>query len=181
MLDTCLRQCLLDVAWQSIHYGLERSEPPLLKPDDYPEILREHRASFVTLTKEKRLRGCIGTLEAIRPLVEDTAHNAYAAAFQDPRFSPLTRGELDKLDLKISILSLSTPIAFTSEEDLLRQLRPGIDGLIIQQGDHRATFLPAVWDSLPNPTDYLRDLKRKAGITTNDEPLKAWRYTTEFF
>ena len=181
LLDTTLRQSLLDVAWQSIYHGLECSAPLLPTPDDYPEALRECHGSFVTLTKEDRLRGCIGTLEATRPLVEDTARNAFAAAFQDPRFSPLTQDELDLLQVKISILSLNIAIEFVSEPDLLRQLRPGIDGLIIQQGELRATFLPAVWDSLPDPADFLRELKRKAGITTDDEPLTAWRYTTEFF
>ena len=181
LLNTSLRQSLLEVAWQSIHHGLECSAPLLPTPDEYPEALRERRGSFVTLTKEDRLRGCIGTLEATRPLVEDTARNAFAAAFQDPRFSPLTQDELDLLQIKISILSLNIPIEFASEPELLRQLRPGIDGLIIQQGELRATFLPAVWDSLPNPADFLRELKRKAGITANNPPLLAWRYTTEFF
>ena len=125
----------------------------------------------------------MGDLDAKRPLVGNIAANAYAAAFKDPRFPPLIRAEYPEIKLHISILSSATVIDFSSEEDLLCQLRPGIDGLIIESTGHRATFLPAVWGSLPDPREFLRYLKHKAGLS---EPhgaiqLKAWRYTAESF
>ncbi len=170
-------QTLLQLARESIAHGLAHGEPLPVQASDYEEVLQAVRASFVTLQIQGRLRGCIGSLEASMPLVEDVVQHAYAAAFSDPRFPPLTDQELPRLDIHISILTPSTPMTFADEADLLRQLRPGVDGLIIAQGGRRATFLPSVWDSLPEPTQFLQHLKLKAGIT--EEPLEAWRYTAE--
>ena len=113
-----------------------------MKTTDYPEPLRVLRATFVTLHVDEKLRGCIGTLEARRTLVEDVASNAYGAAFRDTRFPALTWPEYEHLDIHISILSLPEPVPFSSEEDLLAQLRPQVDGLIIEEGLY-PRYLPA--------------------------------------
>ena len=174
-------QTLLDVARGSIAYGLSKGRPLPVDIAEYDDVLQAERASFVTLQVQGRLRGCIGTLQASMPLVVDVAEHAFAAAFKDPRFPPLSESELPAIEIHISILTPSTPIDFNNEADLLHQLRPGIDGLIIAKGNRRATFLPSVWDSLPDKDQFLQHLKAKAGIHDGDsgEPLKAWRYTTE--
>jgi len=120
-------------------------------------------------------------LQATRSLVEDVANNAFAAAFNDPRFPALEKQELECLEIYISILSPSEPIYFSCEEDLLKQLRPGIDGLILETGSHRGTFLPTVWQSLPEPEKFLAHLKQKAGLPDDfwSDTLKIQRYTTE--
>jgi AmmeMemoRadiSam system protein A len=127
------------------------------------------------------LRGCIGTLQAFRPLVEDVAHNAYAAAFHDPRFPRLSAKEYAQLHYHISILSTPEPVKFKDEQDLLAQLRPGIDGLVLEEGLYRGTFLPQVWESLPEPKTFLRHLKQKAGLHPDywSTTIKVQRYTVE--
>ncbi len=174
---------LLKTARRSILNGLERGRPPSIDLSRYPESLQEKRATFVTLHINGRLRGCIGTLEAIRPLVMDVTYNAYAAAFSDPRFPPLSRAEFDSLGIEISVLSPPEPMEFNSEADLLQQIRPGVDGLILEDNGYRGTFLPSVWESLPNPQEFLRHLKQKAGLSANywSDTLKIYRYTTESF
>jgi uncharacterized protein len=123
----------------------------------------EPRAVFITLEKNGRLRGCIGHLEATQPLVEDIAENAVAAALHDTRFPPVNADELPDIHLSISILTPPEPMTVADEEDLLQQLRPGIDGLILEEGRRRATFLPSVWEELPDPRNFVRHLKMKAG------------------
>ncbi|MET0026063.1 MAG: AmmeMemoRadiSam system protein A [Candidatus Thiodiazotropha sp.] len=178
-----LREQLMEVAWDSIRHGVHHQSPSRIDPHDYPEALRVERACFVTLNRNGLLRGCIGHLEAYQPLVVDVAENAYAAAFRDPRFPPLTEAELHHLDIHISILTPSEPMHFTSEEDLLHQIRPGIDGLILVDGRHRGTFLPSVWESLPDPRDFLLHLKQKAGLPHDywSDSLEVMRYETESF
>lgn len=121
-------------------------------------------ATFVTLTQQGRLRGCIGSLEAWRPLARDVAENALAAAFRDPRFDPLTADELPTTRVEVSLLTPAEPIFFTSEADALAQLRPGSDGVIFSAGHRRSTFLPQVWEQLPEPTTFMAHLKQKAGL-----------------
>ncbi|MDH5233175.1 MAG: AmmeMemoRadiSam system protein A, partial [Gammaproteobacteria bacterium] len=125
-----------------------------------------------------QLRGCIGSLEAHQSLVTDLNQNAFAAAFQDPRFPALSRDELKSIHLHISVLNQAQPMSFTSEDDLLNQLRVGVDGLIIQDKHRRATFLPAVWESLTDKKQFLTQLKLKAGMTADhwSDNFKAWRY-----
>jgi len=178
-----LRRSLLNLAEASIDFGLAHSRPLVVVIQEYPPLLREPRATFVTLQIKGQLRGCIGSLEPHRPLVADVAHNAYAAAFLDPRFSPLTSQERGLLDIHISILSLPTPMTFLSESDLLMQIRPGVDGLILEEQGRRGTFLPSVWESLPNPRDFLAHLKLKAGLPPNhwSQTVRVARYTTESF
>lgn len=141
------------------------------------------RATFVTLEIGGALRGCIGVLEAIRPLVVDVARNAFAAAFEDPRFPRLTRAELPRLDIHISVLTPPEPMHFDSEADLLRQIRPGIDGLILEDRGRRGTFLPSVWEQLPKPDEFFEHLRHKAGLPGGywSETLIVSRYTTESF
>lgn len=175
------RKRLLDLARASIAHGLKTGKP--FKPDlsEYPAELTVLRATFVTLLKQGDLRGCIGMLEAVRPLAEDVAENAFSAAFKDYRFPQLTSDEFDGLEIHISILSQPEPIVFTSEQDLISQLRPGVDGLILEEGFKRGTFLPSVWESLPDPVQFLRHLKQKAGLTSQywSDTVKVSRYTAE--
>jgi AmmeMemoRadiSam system protein A len=183
MISPAGRQALLQVARDSIRHGLEHGRPLTVHAADYPEELRPLRASFVTLHRHGELRGCIGILEALRPLVEDVAYHAWAAAFEDPRFAPLAEWELEGLDIHISILSPPQPLQFESEADLLRQLRPGSDGLILHDCGRRGTFLPSVWESLPQPRDFWQHLKLKAGLPPDwwSDTLQVERYTTESF
>lgn len=169
------------LAKQSIEQGLQHRRLLSLNPLDYSKKLCQIRATFVTLKINHQLRGCMGTIKAVRPLVQDVSHHAYAAAFSDPRFTPLHPSELPLLDIHISILSLPEPIYFQSEEDLIQQLRPGVDGLILQEGSKRSTFLPSVWESISHPRDFLRHLKQKAGLAPHywSDSIHAQRYTTE--
>jgi AmmeMemoRadiSam system protein A len=174
---------LLQVALSSIESGLRSGTPGAVNIQKHSRELREPRASFVTLKKNQSLRGCIGSLEAHRCLVEDVAFNAFAAAFRDPRFQKLGSEELDFVDIGISVLSPSETLIFDSEQSLLDMLRPGQDGLVLRDGNARGTFLPAVWESLPQPEEFLRQLKIKAGLPADywSEMLEVWRYTTESF
>ncbi|MDH3978879.1 MAG: AmmeMemoRadiSam system protein A [Gammaproteobacteria bacterium] len=131
---------------------------------DTPSWLHEPGASFVTLTQQGALRGCIGSLEAYRSLAEDVHANAIAAALRDPRFQPLDARELSRTRIEVSLLSGARDMQFDSEQHVLKQLRPGVDGVVLQYGSARGTFLPQVWASLPEPADYLAQLKRKAGL-----------------
>ncbi len=175
------RQIVLDLAYQSIESGLRKGHPLSINLRNYPAELSQQRATFVTLEKNKQLRGCIGMLEAILPLAEDITENAYSAAFKDPRFPPLEKSELNDLEIHLSILSPSKEIKFTSEEDLISQIRPKIDGLILESGSRKGTFLPSVWQSIPTSEQFLQHLKQKAGLTKYywSDQIKVYRYTTE--
>jgi AmmeMemoRadiSam system protein A len=177
------KEMLLQLAKESIVHGLIVECPIQIELNNYPSHLQAQLACFVTLNLNGNLRGCIGHLEAIQPLVKDVAENAFAAAFQDPRFAKLTESEMMGLEIDISILSPFHPMEFASEKDLLTQLRPGIDGLILKHGMHQGTFLPSVWDSLPDAESFLNQLKRKAGLTTDfwSNDTLIMRYTTESF
>lgn len=175
------KNILLEVADQSIKYGLNHAKQIFIDAADYPEPLRVHAASFVTLQIGEHLRGCIGSLLAHRPLISDVAANAYAAAFCDPRFMPLNHGEYAKISKHISVLSEPEPMCFVSEADLLSQLQPGIDGLILTEHGYRSTFLPAVWESLPDRRIFLAHLKLKAGLPEDywSDTMRVDRYTVE--
>jgi AmmeMemoRadiSam system protein A len=177
------REMLLRIAYQSIRSGLEARQPAVIDANAYPATLSPRRASFVTLHAGEKLRGCVGTLEPRVSLAEDVNRNAYAAAFRDTRFQPLQADELATLSLQISVLSTPEIIDFDSEASLLASVRPGIDGLILQEHDVRSTFLPSVWESLPEPKQFLAHLKLKAGLAADywSSTLRIWRYTTESF
>ncbi|PPD32840.1 MAG: AMMECR1 domain-containing protein [Methylomonas sp.] len=173
----------LTLARASIQQGIQTGQPLPIDLSAYPPELTNKAASFVTLERHGQLRGCIGMLEAQRPLVKDIAENAFAAAFRDPRFPGISANELADLDLHISILSPAKAMHFSSEQDLIAQLKPGIDGLILQEGYRRGTFLPSVWEQLPDPSLFLRHLKQKAGLSADywSSQLNVYRYTTETF
>ncbi len=171
------------MAAASIREGLARHRPCRPNPDAFPSPLLTHLASFVTLENRGQLRGCIGHLTASQSLVRDVAENAYAAAFRDPRFPPLQQEEYAGLDLHISVLSVPEPLCFESEADLIAQIRPVEDGLILEEGHHQGTFLPSVWAQLPRVEDFWQHLKRKAGLPMGywSKSLRVFRYTTESF
>lgn len=152
-------------------------------PLPHPAWLDAPGAVFVTLTEAGRLRGCIGSLEAHRPLGEDLEHNARAAAFSDPRFPPVTLEELAELRVEVSVLTPATALTFNDEADALAQLRPGVDGVILEHGWHRATFLPQVWEQLPDPSLFMSHLKRKAGLSADfwAKDVRLSRYGVEKF
>ena len=178
MPDTDFGTTLLALARAAIAHRLGRGPAPVV-PDD--PRLREKSATFITLARDGELRGCIGSLRRSRELGEDVIHNALAAAFEDSRFEPLTAEELDAVTIEVSILSEPEFLDFFGEEELLAQLRPGEDGLIIFSGCRSATFLPQVWEQLPEPRQFLAALKHKAGLPTNREvvELMAARYHVE--
>ncbi len=138
-------------------------------------------ACFVTLTQNGELRGCIGSLEASRPLRADVQANARAAAFRDPRFSPLTLEDYQTVQVEVSVLSPAVPLRFDSEQHALTQLRPGIDGIVLEYGRLRSTFLPQVWAQLPEPHTFMAYLKQKAGLSADfwHADLKLSRYSVE--
>lgn len=176
-----LPHILLEVAKKSIQHGLQTGKPLAINLANCSPELTVQRATFVTLEKNGQLRGCIGMLNAVRPLIEDVAENAFSAAFKDPRFPPVNASELNDLEVHISILSPAVPMTFSSEADLIQQLVPNKDGLILQDGARRGTFLPSVWAQLPDPVQFLRHLKQKAGLPPDywSDTVKIQRYYTE--
>lgn len=144
-------------------------------------LLAQRGATFVTLTRDGELRGCIGSLEAWRTLDEDVRANALAAAFHDPRFPPLARAELPLMRIEVSLLAPAEPIDFADEDDAAARLRPGIDGVILENHGRRGTFLPQVWESLPEPRGFLRHLKQKAGLPADywGPDVRLYRYEVQ--
>ncbi len=167
-------EALLTTARGAIASRFERESAT---PEAQP-WMQQHGASFVTLTLAGELRGCIGSLEAHRPLLEDVRKNAIAAAFHDPRFAPLSEAEFECIRVEVSVLTPAEPLQFESEVHVLNQLRPGQDGLILEFGRHRSTFLPQVWETLTEPASFLAHLKRKAGLPADfwHEELRLSRY-----
>jgi AmmeMemoRadiSam system protein A len=163
MPNTELGAALLRLARASI--GEKLGKP--LPVDARHARLHEPGATFVTLTQQGQLRGCIGSLEAHRPLAQDVRENAQAAAFRDPRFSPLAVEEFEVTSVEVSLLTPAVALSFRDEADFMVQLRPGIDGIVFQYGRHRSTFLPQVWESLPDSVQFMQQLKRKAGLPPN--------------
>lgn len=176
-----LRAQLSQLALQSIRHGVQCSLALPVNHSDWPKPLWETRASFVTLHKHDQLRGCIGSLTAIMPLAQDVSEHAYAAAFKDPRFEPVDESELDVLSVHLSVLSVAEPLAFSSEADLLEQIVPGQDGLILKERGRKSTFLPSVWEILPDRKQFLERLKQKAGLPPSywSGTIEIERYSTE--
>lgn len=157
------RRILLELARSAIAAELRPSVEPQ-RPREPSAVLLQPRGCFVTLHKQGNLRGCIGTIEAKRPLMESVEENARNAAFRDPRFSPVTVAELEQLDIEISVLTPPAALDFQGPADLLAKLRPGVDGVILSKDWYGSTFLPQVWDQLPRPELFLEHLCRKAGL-----------------
>ncbi|WP_017941635.1 MULTISPECIES: AmmeMemoRadiSam system protein A [unclassified Thioalkalivibrio] len=177
------RDRLLELAADAIRRAAHNGPAETIAPERELHPLPDPGASFVTLKQGDSLRGCIGTLEAHRPLAADVLHNARAAALDDPRFPPLRAAELDGLAYSVTLLSPARPIEAHHRTALLDQLQPGQDGLVIQAGARRATFLPAVWEHLPDPEAFLDALLQKAGLAHGGWPegLQVWRYGTREF
>ena len=152
---------------------------PAPEPDN--PALRQPGAVFVTLMQDGELRGCIGSMEAHRPLDADLRSNARAAAFRDPRFAPLSAEELAYTRVEVSLLTPAVPIDFADEEDAVRQLRPGVDGVILEWRGRRGTFLPQVWESLPGRHLFFTHLKQKAGLPADfwAPDVKLYRYEVQ--
>ena len=166
---------LLSLARESIDYGFDNKAPLPVQLDELPTALAEPAATFTTLRLAGELRGCCGLLEAAQPLATDVAHSAFTAAFRDPRFEPLRRDEFSTVSLEVSVLTPMEPMQVANEADLLEQLQAGVDGLVIAEGWRRATFLPKVWESLPESRQFLGQLKLKCGL-----PQDYWSSRLEF-
>lgn len=154
---------LLKEARQVIELAVKKMNLPELHLANYSSILQQKGAAFVTLTENGQLRGCIGTLEAYQPLILDVRAHAIDAALEDYRFPPVQSSELSKIRIEISRLTPPHPFEYREPEDLINGLRKGVDGVILRDGFHRATFLPQVWEQLPNPEDFLSHLCAKMG------------------
>lgn len=154
-----------------------------LTADESAPWLAENGACFVTLTQHQQLRGCIGSLQPYRSLLADVKGNAVAAALHDPRFHPLAADELGMTQIEVSLLSATEPLHYLSEEDALAQLRPGVDGVVFSFNGYRSTFLPQVWEQLPEPLEFMEHLKRKAGLAGNfwAPGIELSRYTVSKF
>lgn len=174
---------LIKVARDSIAYGVDYGKPLHIDVEAFPEICRQETATFVTLKRNGSLRGCIGAIDPCRPLVTDISHNAFAAAFRDSRFTAVELHELPQLDLFISILTPRTYIEFTSQDDLLSKVRPGIDGLVLQEGPYCGAFLPVMWDTFEDAETFFAHLKTKAGLPRNywSDSVIVSRFTTALY
>jgi len=163
------RQYLLTLARQTITAVLQKQDSARPQLEALTEDLRRPGASFVTLTMPgDQLRGCIGTIEPRQPLALDVRENAVGSAFRDPRFPPLSAAELEQVHIEISVLTHPEPLDYDGPDDLLDKLRPSVDGVIIERGWHRATFLPQVWEKLPTPAQFIAQLCMKAGLSPDD-------------
>lgn len=164
------RQILLRIAREAVAHAAAGKTLPKLELSNLPQRLQQHGAAFVTLTIQDRLRGCIGALQASKPLALDVQEHAAAAASEDYRFSPVTPQEVGQLEIEISRLSPSRELEYADADDLLAKLRPNVDGVVLRRGVQRATFLPQVWEKIPDPADFLTQLCYKMGA-----PGDLWR------
>lgn len=176
-------QLLLRIARAAISNVLGQSVALPEPAGQAADMLQAAGASFVTLNQQGQLRGCIGSLQAHRPLIADIQANAIAAALHDPRFSPLTLVELDITTVEVSVLSAMQPLPFASEAHALAQLRPGVDGVVFEFGRYRSTFLPQVWEQLPDARQFMAYLKHKAGLAPDfwAAEVRLQRYTVSKF
>ncbi len=178
------RSVLVGLARQGLEFGVRGEPLPPLDPDSLSPRLCEPGATFVTLTKGGQLRGCLGTLEPYRSLADDVREHALAAALNDYRFPPVVPEELPQIEIEISRLTAPQPLEYDGPEDLLSKIRPGIDGLVMRDGSKRATFLPQVWEKVPDPADFLSQLCRKMGAPADQwrkKPLRVEVYQVEEF
>lgn len=178
------KKILLRLAREAMEDAVRGKPLPPLDLKSMPPALQEDGASFVTLTMNGELRGCIGALEAYQPLAEDVRDHAIAAALQDPRFPPVVEGELNRIRIEVSRLSAPRPLEYSSGEDLLKKLTPHVDGVVLKDGIRRATFLPQVWEKIPDPADFLDHLCLKMGARRDawrTGKLQVFVYRTEEF
>lgn len=175
---------MLEIAEDVIRHAVESGGGPPTRPAAKHHRLEDvRRGTFVTLHVDGNLQGCIGSLEPRGALADDIAHNAFRAAFHDPRFPPLREEQLPGLEIHISVLGELEPIDADSESDLVSSLEVGADGLLLVSGARRGTFLPSVWDKVDQPELFVRFLKRKAGIPLTDWPegIECYRYSVQDF
>lgn len=178
------KQTLLRLARQALEAGVRGQPLPPLDPTALTPALRAQGASFVTLTVRGELRGCIGALEPRQPLAEDVREHAVAAALEDYRFPPVREAELPEISIEVSRLTLPQPLDYRDADDLLEKLRPGVDGVILRDGFRRATFLPQVWEKIPDKADFLSNLCYKMGVapdTWRKKRLEVLVYQVEEF
>lgn len=183
-LNQAEKEILLKIAREALEKSVHGKPLPEIKLSALPASLQEDGASFVTLTIGERLRGCIGTLQAYQPLAEDVQEHAVAAALQDPRFPTVTPGEVPKISIEVSILAPEAPLSYEGPEDLLSKIRPGIDGVVLQDGFRKATFLPQVWEKISDPALFLTQLCMKMGAPGNlwqKKPLDVYVYQVQEF
>jgi AmmeMemoRadiSam system protein A len=177
------RSALLKLARSSIEAKLIK-EVKVIRPEKKTSALEEKRGCFVTLHKNGALRGCIGTIEAIKPLVNSVEENALNAAFRDPRFASLEEEELKYINIEISVLTVPQELSFKDKDDLKRKIKKGVHGIILSSGWHKATFLPQVWEQLPDVENFLEHLCIKAGMKKDcwkNRTTRVQTYETEFF
>ena len=184
LLTKAEQEILLKIAREALENSAKGLPLPQINPSGLPPALREPGASFVTLTIRERLRGCIGTLEAYQPLGLDVQEHAVAAALQDPRFPAVRPEECPQIQIEVSVLTPKVPLDYQNGEDLLEIIQPGVDGVVLQDGFRKATFLPQVWEKLPDPSAFLSHLCRKMGTPADlwqKKPLKVYIYQVQEF
>ena len=164
------KRTLLKMAREALESAVHAQKLPPLDPTTLSPTLQSEGAAFVTLTVHGQLRGCIGALEPYQPLADDVREHAIAAGLNDPRFPPVVERELKDIEIEVSRLTAPVPLEYTDADDLLAKLCPGVDGVILRYGWHRATFLPQVWEKIPNKSDFLDNLCWKMGVDA-----KTWR------
>jgi AmmeMemoRadiSam system protein A len=175
---------LLSLARTTIRNSLNNVELPQIDWKDLPEKFQQPMGTFVTITIGGSLRGCIGHIIPRETVIEGIRENAVNAAFRDPRFTPLTEAEFERVAIEISILTAPRELSYTDAEDLLNKLRPGVDGVIIKKGYYEATFLPQVWEQLPDKEQFLSQLCMKAGLSHDSwrkERLQVSTYQVQAF
>jgi uncharacterized protein len=178
------KQLLIKLARQSIVLAVGHQQLPVLNLNEYSPLLREPGAAFITLTENGDLRGCIGALEPYQPLIEDVREHAVAAALEDYRFPPVRPEEVKELEIEVSRLTLPQPLEYQTGQDLIKKLHPAVDGVILRDGMRRATFLPQVWEKIPDPADFLSQLCLKMGAPHDlwqRKKLQVFTYQVEEF
>ena len=159
------KRTLLQLARQALEHGIHGEALPPIDQVTLTPVLQSEGASFITLTEDGQLRGCVGALQPYQSLAEDVREHAIAAALQDYRFPPVQPDELPKIEIEVSRLTVPQPLNYATPADLLARLRPGVDGVILRDGFHRATFLPQVWEKIPDKADFISQLCAKMGAS----------------
>jgi len=184
LLNEAEQKLLLHIARETLDNAVHGEPLPEINLDALPPSLQENGASFVTLTIVDRLRGCIGTLEAYQPMAIDVQEHAVAAGLQDFRFPSVQPAELDQIEIEVSVLSPQEPLVYDGADDLIQKLRPDVDGVVLQEGFRKATFLPQVWEKLPDPGQFLSQLCMKMGASSDlwrKKSLKVFTYQVQEF
>jgi len=178
------KQTLLQLGREAVEHAVRGKSLPALDLDTLTAALRENGASFVTLTINNELRGCIGALEAYQPLAQDVREHAIAAALEDPRFEPVSESELNRIRIEVSRLTEPQALSYANADELIAKIRPHVDGVILKNSFRKATFLPQVWEKIPEPDEFLGQLCRKMGARSNlwrEATLQVYTYQVEEF